>query len=137
MSYHQTIIVGNLGGDPDLKYMESGSAVCNFSVAVSERWTDRKSNEPREKTTWYRVAVWGRQAETCNQYLAKGRQVMVIGTVSARGYMNNNGEAAASLDLNAQTVRFLSSGGNTNAGDGGQYEDNYDSAPSTVDDIPF
>ena len=59
MSYHQTIIVGNLGGDPDLKYMESGSAVCNFSAAVSERWTDRKSNEPREKTTWYRVAGVG------------------------------------------------------------------------------
>jgi len=142
MTWHQTIVVGNLGGDPELKYMQSGSAVCNFSVAVSERWKDRQTNENREKTTWYRVAVWGPQAESCNQYLQKGSQVMVTGNVSARGYMNNNGEAAASLDLTARDVRFLSRGGN--AGQGGQgnsggddYASNYGEPPSTVDDIPF
>ena len=64
MSWHQTIIVGNLGGDPELRYMQNGRAVCNFSVAVSERWRDRQTNEQQERTTWYRVAVWGPQAET-------------------------------------------------------------------------
>ena len=145
MTWHQTIVVGNLGGDPELKYMQSGTAVCNFSVAVSERWQDRQSNEQREKTTWYRVAVWGAQAESCNTYLQKGSQVMVVGTVSARGYMNNNQEAAASLDLRALNVRFLSRAGATDGqSSGGQNNysgddraSNYTEPPSTVDDIPF
>jgi len=157
MSWHQTIIVGNLGSDPELRYIQSGRAVCNFSVAVSERWRDRESNEQREKTTWYRVAVWGNQAETCNQYLSRGQQVMVIGNVRARAYMNNNGEAAASLDMTARDVRFLGGRGGDGAGgyqgEGGhggrqaqrgsaprgddRRASNYPSNPSTVDDIPF
>jgi single-strand DNA-binding protein len=143
-SWHQTIIVGHLGGDPELKYMQSGSAVCNFSVAVAEQWKDRQTNEKREKTTWYRVAVWGGQAEACNTYLAKGRQVLVIGNVSTRAYTNNNGEAAASLDLTARSVQFLSGAGG-GQGQGGQQgssggddrASNYSEPPSTVDDIPF
>ena len=155
MSWHQTIIVGNLGGDPELRYLQSGQAVCNFSVAVSERWRDRQSGEQREKTTWYRVAAWGGLGETCNQYLARGRQVMVVGNVAARGYINNNGEAAASLDLTARDVRFL---GGRNEGDGqqsggwsgggqrgggqqrqqrGDRASNYPDSPASVDDIPF
>ena len=154
MTWHQTVIVGNLGGDPDLRYLQSGQAVCNFSVAVTERWRDRQSNEQQEKTTWYRVAAWGAQAETCNTYLARGRQVMVIGNVTARGYVNNNGEAAASLDLRAREVRFLGGrgdgdqqGGSRQGGaqrggqsGGSQRSDrasNYPDAPASVDDIPF
>lgn len=155
MSWHQTIIVGNLGGDPELRYLQSGQAVCNFSVAVSERWRDRQSGEQRERTTWYRVAAWGPLGETCNQYLSRGRQVMVTGNVSARGYINNNGEAAASLDLNARDVRFLGqrgdsdgdqggwSGGGQRGGGGQQRQrrddraSNYPDSPASVDDIPF
>ena len=122
MTWHQTIIVGNLGGDPELRYMQSGRAVCNFSVAVSERWRDRQTNEMQERTTWYRVAVWGNQAEPCNTYLAKGSQVMVTGNVSARAYINNSGEAAASLDMNARDVRFLA---RTNRDGGGGGGDNW------------
>lgn len=126
MTWHQTIIVGNLGGDPELRYLQSGQAVCNFSVAVSERWRDRNSGEQRERTTWYRVAAWGPLAETCNSYLAKGRQVMVTGNVSARGYINNNGEAAASLDLTARDVRFLGNrGGEQDQYGGGQQRGGY------------
>jgi len=154
MSWHQTIIVGNLGGDPELRYLQSGQAVCNFSVAVSERWRDRNTNEQRERTTWYRVAAWGGLGETCNQYLSRGRQVMVVGNVQARGYVNNNGEAAASLDLTARDVRFLggrgdggeqqggwSGGGQRGGGQQSQRRDdrasNYPDAPTSVDDIPF
>lgn len=126
MTWHQTIIVGNLGGDPELRYLQSGQAVCNFSVAVSERWRDRNSGEQRERTTWYRVAAWGPLAETCNTYLSKGRQVMVTGNVSARGYLNNNGEAAASLDLTARDVRFLGNrGGDQDQYGGGQQRGGY------------
>ncbi len=156
MTWHQTIVVGNLGGDPELRYMQSGDAVCNFSVAVTDRWRDRQSGEQRERTTWYRVAVWGTQAESCNTYLSKGRRVLVTGNVSARGYINNNGEAAASLDLRARDVRFLSSreeggdqgggwsGGGQRGGGGGQQRQrrddrasNYPDSPASVDDIPF
>jgi single-strand DNA-binding protein len=129
MSYQQTIVVGNLGGDPELKYMQNGRAVCNFSVAVSESWTDKNTNERQEKTTWFRVAVWGNQAEACNTYLKKGRQVMVIGTVSARGYSDNNGDAKASLDLTARQVQFLNTGNNgsdSQSGDSDNYPDSQD-----------
>jgi single-strand DNA-binding protein len=134
MTWHQTVIVGNLGSDPDLKYLQSGTAVCAFNVAVNESWTDKGTNEKREKTTWYRVSAWGALGETCNQYLAKGRQVMVVGTVEARGYLNNAGEAAASLDLRARDVRFLS-GSDVGSGQR-QFEDDF-APPANEGDIPF
>ncbi len=145
-TWHQTIIVGNLGRDPELRYLQSGTAVCNLNVAVSESWNDRQSGERREKTTWYRVAVWGAQAENCNQYLSRGSRVLVTGTVSARGYTNNAGEAAASLELRARDVRFMSSrqddaGGGYGGGQaqrqrsGGQ--DDFAPPPSDVGEIPF
>ena len=156
MTWHQTVVVGRLGGDPELRYMQNGDAVCNFSVAVSERWRDRQSGEQRERTTWYRVSVWGNQAENCNTYLAKGRLVVVTGNVSARGYINNNGEPAASLDLTSRNVRFLGGrsdgegyqGGGQQGNQqqrGGQPRGQQDSRasnypelpPSSVDDIPF
>jgi single-strand DNA-binding protein len=140
--WQQTIVVGNVGRDPELRYTPSGRAVCGFSVAVTERWTDRQTNEQREKTTWYSVSVWGPQGETVNKFVKKGSQVMVIGDVSARAYTNNAGEPAASLDLNARDVRFLSGGG----GGGGEYgggddyggrEDDFSAPPRDMNDIPF
>ena len=139
MSYHQTIVVGNLGGDPELKYTQAGRAVCNFSVAVSERWTDRQSGEKRERTTWYRVAVWGAQAESCNTYLAKGRQVMVIGNVSTNAYISKDGEARASLELTARDVKFLGGARSTEQPQQQQQQQTEQYPPNTtmVGDIPF
>ncbi len=107
--YQQTIIVGNVGRDPELRYTQSGVAVCDFSVAVSRKWTDRNSNEPREKTIWFRVTAWRSLAETCNQFVRKGMQIMVTGEVDASAYVGQDGEARASLDLTAQNVQFLGS----------------------------
>ena len=107
MTWHQTIIVGNLGRDPEMRYTQDGTAVCSFSVAVSERWTDRRSGERRERTTWYRVSAWRELGETCNRFLSKGRQVMVIGRVSVNAYTNREGVASASLEMQAREVRFL------------------------------
>lgn len=134
MTWHQTIVVGNLGTDPELRYLPSGTAVCNFSLAVNERWTDRQTNEQREKTYWYRIAVYGRQAETVNQYLAKGRQVMVVGNVEANAFMGQDGQPRASLELRARDVRFLS--GNSGGSDG-NYDDGFSPPAQEVDDIPF
>lgn len=120
MTYQQITIIGNLGSDPEMKQLPSGTPVTNFNVAVNEKWRDRQSNEMREKTTWFRVAVYGGQAETTARYLSKGRQVMVVGTIEARAYINNAGEAAASLELRARDVRFLQ-GGDAMSGGGGDY----------------
>lgn len=113
MGWHQTIIIGNVGKEPELRYTPNNVPVCTFSVAVTERWNDKQSNEKKEKTTWYRVTCWRGLAETANQYVKKGMQIMVTGTVEVRAYTNNAGEAAASLELNAANFQFL--GGKSNS----------------------
>ena len=135
MAYQQVIIVGNLGRDPEIRYTQTGQAVCGFSVAVNEVWTDRQTNERKEKTTWFRISVWGPQAETCSRYLAKGRQVMIIGTVEARAYLDQGGQPQATLELRARDVRFL--GGQAGSGQqDGEYEDS-GSGSGEMGDIPF
>jgi single-strand DNA-binding protein len=136
MSYHSTTILGNLGKDPELRYLPSGVPVADFSVAVSESWNDRNSNERKEKTTWYRVSCFGQLAETVSRYLAKGRQVLVIGTVEARAYMDKSGQPAASLELRAQTVRFVGNRGDNEGGYQGGRED-FAPPPDDMSDIPF
>ena len=105
--YQKTIIVGNLGQDPEMRYTPSGVPVTHFSVAVDERWTDR-DGQPQEHTTWFRVTAWRKWAELCNQYLSKGRQVLVEGRVSASAWQpQDGGDPRANLELTALTVRFL------------------------------
>ncbi len=138
--WHQTIIIGNVGRidgldesaeNTGLRYTQGGAAVFNFSVAVTERWNDRQSNERREKTTWYKVTLWNQQAENLSRYIEVGKQVMVTGNVEAEGYMNRNGEPAASIKLTARDVQLLGNRGDAPA-DAGQ------GAPMTPNnDIPF
>lgn len=106
--YQRLIIVGRLGRDPESRYTPQGTAVTSFSVATDRSWTD-SSGQKQERTTWFRVSVWGKQAESCNQYLAKGRMVLVEGELSEpKPYQRkDNGEWAASLDVRASNVRFL------------------------------
>lgn len=115
--YASTTIVGNLGADAEMRYTPSGTAVSNFRVAVNERWNDR-DGQPQEKTTWFRVAVWGKQAEAINQYLVKGRLVLVEGTVEARAYTAKDGTPRAALELRARDVRFLGGKGDVDSGNG-------------------
>lgn len=136
--WHQTIIIGNVGRDPDMRYTPTNIPVCSFSVAVTERWTDKQSNERKEKTTWYRVTCWRQLAETAGQYVKKGMSIMVVGTVEARAYKNNAGEATATLELTASTFQFLG-GGMGASGSGEQGDDHYDdfAPPTNMSDIPF
>ena len=136
--WQQTIIVGNVGRDPELRYLQSGRPVCSFTVAVNETWTDKQSNEKREKTNWYKVSAWGPLGETANQFVAKGRQVMVIGTVEARPYADNAGQPAASLELTARDIRFLGSRADSGGGERGDMGGgDYAPPPDNMGDIPF
>jgi single-strand DNA-binding protein len=104
--YSKTIVVGHLGRDPELRFTPSGQQVCSFSVATSRSWTDQ-SGQQQEKTTWFRVTAWGKLGELCNQYLAKGRLVLVEGEVDASAWTSQTGELRASLEITARNVRFL------------------------------
>jgi single-strand DNA-binding protein len=117
--YEQLIIVGNLGNDPELRYTSAGAPVATFSVAVNREWTNNDGT-PGEETKWFRVTVWRKLAETCAQYLAKGRQVMVIGRVAASAFSGQDGSPRASLEVTADSVRFLGGGNGANGnGSGG------------------
>lgn len=112
--YQKIIIVGNLGRDPEMRYTPDGKPVTQLSVATNRKWTDQSSGEPREETIWWRVSVWGKQAESCNQYLVKGQQVLVEGrlrpdpqTGGPRIWTRSDGTPGASFELTARTVRFL------------------------------
>lgn len=109
--YQQITLVGNLGNDPELRTTPNGIPVCNFSLAVHRQWTNR-DGEQSEKTTWFRVTVWQRQAETVARYLRKGSAVLVVGELEeANAYLNRAGEPAATLEVTARMVKFLSGQG--------------------------
>lgn len=138
MSYQKLMIVGNLGRDPEMRYLENGQAVTNFSIASNRQYT-ASSGERVKETTWFRITVWGRQAETCNEYLKSGSQVLIEGrlnpdkeTGSPRVYQRNDGGYGSSYEVTADRVIFLTRAGATGGFEGGQ------SAPTMDDDdIPF
>lgn len=142
--YQKVIIVGNLGGDPEMRYMPDGTAVTNFSVATNRRWTNPSTGQPGEETTWFRVSVWGRQAETANQYLSRGRRVLIEGRLQPdpqsggpRTYTRQDGTVGASYELRAFTVQFL--GGRDETG-GFDSDESYGGASAPAqeeDEIPF
>lgn len=111
--YHKITIVGNLGNDPEMRYTPSGVAVTRFSVATNRRWTGADGT-PNEETIWFRVSAWRNLAELCNQYLSKGRQVLVEGrlvpdkeTGGPRVWTGNDGVSRSSYEVIALDVRFL------------------------------
>ncbi len=105
MSVNKIILVGRLGTDPELKDI-NGSQVCSMRLATSERYTDRDGQQ-QEKTEWHSVDVWGRQAESCARYLAKGREVYVEGKLTSREATNRDGVQARYWSVKAQTVQFI------------------------------
>jgi single-strand DNA-binding protein len=106
-SFNKITIVGYLGRDPELRYTTQGTPVCDFSVATTERRKD-KAGEMQELTTWFRVSLFGRQAELASQYLTKGRQVYVEGQLSQRDWTDKEGAARTSLEVRGTEIQFLS-----------------------------
>ncbi len=144
--YQKVTIIGNLGGDPEMRYMPDGTAVTSFSVATNRKWKN-KNGEPGEETVWLRVSAWRRLAETTHQYLSKGRQVFVEGRLTAdketggpRVWTGNDGQPCAGFELMALAVKFLSSGGGMADVGGGASRPASGGAPDVPvaeDEIPF
>jgi single-strand DNA-binding protein len=146
MSYQKIVIVGHLGRDPELKYLDNGTAVANFSLATNRTYTTG-SGQKVEETTWFRVTVWGRQAENVNQYLSSGRQALIEGrlnpdkdTGSPRVFARNDGSYGASYEVTADRVVFLQGGqGGQQGGQGGYEGGGYQGGGQQAedDDLPF
>jgi single-strand DNA-binding protein len=141
MSVNKVILIGNLGKDPEVRYTANGRAVARFPIATTEVWNDANGAR-QERTEWHNIVVWGKQGESCGQYLAKGRQVFVEGSIRTRSYDDKSGNKRYATEIVAQRVRFLGGGGGTRVpmesggesyAEAGQSEE---SAPGD-DDIPF
>ena len=121
-------LLGRLGGDPELKYAPNGNAVCNFTVATSESWTD-KQGQKHEKTEWSRIVIFSKLAELCNQYISKGSQVYVEGKIQTRNYDDKEGRKIYITEIVANNVQFL--------GSKKQEQTNSEQSNFTSSDIPF
>ena len=143
-SVNKAIIVGNLGKDPEVRFTQSGQAMARFSVATTDTWMDRE-NGRQERTEWHNIVVWGKQAETCGQYLSKGRQVYIEGRIQTRKFEDREGKERYFTEINAQQVTFLGSrdGGGTRSGQssddepGGGFDDVGAGSVPPDDDVPF
>ena len=109
MSFNKVILVGNLGRDPELRYTPQGTPVCSFSMATNERRKD-KTGEMQDHTTWFRVTLWGRQAETASQYLTKGRPVYIEGRLRVEEWTDRDGKQRHTLEVHATDMQFIGGG---------------------------
>jgi len=139
---NKVILLGNLGANPEMRFTQGGQAVANLRIATTERWTD-KSGQKQEATEWHRVVVWGKQAEIVGQYLTKGRQVFIEGSIRTRQWQDQQGQKRYTTEIVARNVQML----------GGRGEGSREDATATVppaddsmgaefgggpdDDIPF
>ncbi|HEU5437690.1 MAG TPA: single-stranded DNA-binding protein [Ktedonobacterales bacterium] len=129
---NKIMLIGNLGRDPEMSYTPAGRAVTKFSLAVSRRWKDRETKEPREETTWFYVVAWDNLAEICNQYLHKGSKVYIEGRMTSRKYTNKDGVEVTAWDVSATDMQMLDSKAASQAGGGQGSSDEVD-----PDNLPF
>jgi single-strand DNA-binding protein len=144
MSFNKITIVGNLGKDPELRYTPQGNAVCNISVATNEKRRD-KTGDLQDVTTWFRITLWGKQAENASKYLTKGSPIYIEGRLRVEEWSDRDGKNRYTLDVQATDMQFLGTGRGEEFS-GGQSQDFNDEpvstagtgfAPANDDDIPF
>jgi single-strand DNA-binding protein len=140
---NKVILIGNLGADPETRFTQGGQAISNFRIATSERWTS-KEGQPQERTEWHRIVTFGRLAEHCRDYLAKGRQVYVEGRLQTRQWEDRDKNKRTTTEIVAQTVQFLGGrGGRDQAADSSGEStpptpvDDSGAPPIADDDVPF
>ncbi|MDO4878107.1 MAG: single-stranded DNA-binding protein [Neisseria sp.] len=116
MSVNKVILIGNLGRDPEVRYMPNGEAVCNFSIATSETWNDRQTGQKTERTEWHNITLYRRLAEVAGQYLKKGSQVYIEGRIQSRKYTGKDGIERTAYEIIGNEMKMLGSrqgGGST------------------------
>lgn len=151
-SVNKWIGIGNLGRDPESRYTASGEAICNFSIACTETWKDKQTGERKEMTEWVRISAFGKLAEICSQYLKKGSQVYVEGSLRTRKWTDKDGQERYTTEIRCDDMKMLGSRQGMGApagGGGGGYDEPADYAPAPPknkpkpsfddlgDDIPF
>ena len=161
-SVNKWIGIGNLGRDPDSRYTASGEAICNFSIACTETWKDKQTGEKKEMTEWVRISFFGKLAEICSQYLKKGSQVYIEGSLRTRKWTDKDGQERYTTEIRGDEMKMLGSrqgmgapassgggGGGSSGSSGGGYDEPTDYAPAPPknrpkpsfddlgDDIPF
>lgn len=142
MSLNKAMLIGNLGRDPEVRYTSGGTAVANFTLATNERWTDN-AGERQERTEWHRIVVWGKQAEIAGEYLRKGRQIFVEGSLQTREWTDRDGNKRYTTEIRAQRFQMLGSRDDRGAmpvgapAGGGQAAHDDGPGYDQDDDIPF
>jgi single-strand DNA-binding protein len=150
-SVNKAIIIGNLGKDPEVRYTASGEAMCNITVATSETWKDKQTGEKKELTEWHRISFFGKLAEICGQYLKKGSQVYIEGSIRTRKWTDKDGQERYTTEIRGDEMKMLGSrqgmGAPTSSGGYDSEPTDYSPAPpknkpkpsfdDLGDDIPF
>jgi single-strand DNA-binding protein len=145
MSLNKVMIIGRLGADPEMKTLSSGNSLTTFSIATSENWKD-KDGQKQEKTEWHRIVVWGKLAEICGKYLAKGREAYIEGKLQTRSWEDQQGQKRYTTEIVAANVQFLGGQAQANSNYDSQQQDSQDPfsdfAPepdfnTSGDEIPF
>ncbi|MCJ7830118.1 MAG: single-stranded DNA-binding protein [Desulfobacterales bacterium] len=108
-SVNKVIVVGNLGKDPESRFLPDGKAVCNFSVATTDTWKDKATGEKKEATEWHRISTFGRLAEICGEYLKKGSQVYIEGKLRTRKWQDKEGQDRYTTEIIADAMQMLGS----------------------------
>jgi single-strand DNA-binding protein len=126
-SLNKIMLIGNVGSDPEMRYTPNGKAVTSFRMATNYRYS-APDGERREETEWFRVSVWGKQAESCNQFLSKGRRVYVEGRLHSRNWEGQDGQMRTSLEVSANRVIFLDRAAPASLAEEGELE---------PEDLPF
>ena len=138
---NKVILVGRLGRDPEVRYTADGTAVANFTMATSKEWKDKQTGEKKERTEWHKVVAWRRLGEICGEYLAKGKQVYIEGSIQTREWQDKEGNRRWTTEIVADQMQMLGSPGQAQSYDEGpSYDDQGGPGPSgqpTEDDIPF
>jgi single-strand DNA-binding protein len=129
---NKALLIGNLGGDPEVRYTQSGSAVANFTVATTETWT--KDGKKEEKTEWHRIVAFARLGEICGEYLSKGSKVYIEGRIQTRQWDDKDGNKRYTTEIVAREMKMLSSRNEHQTDDKPEYSPQ---EPTMGDDVPF
>ncbi len=135
-SVNKAIIVGNLGRDPEMRYLPNGDAVANFSVATTDTWKDKATGEKQEATEWHRVSFFGKLAEVCGQYLKKGSQVYVEGSIRTRKWQDKEGQDRYTTEIRGDRMQMLGGRQSGDSAPSGPASAPASNAPATTRSVP-